>query len=84
MSNLREIIRNAIERAGRKQADLVETGIVGTAQAASRKMKTPSSWSVNDLVTVASWLGCKVIFEMQDGEQREIQENKSGGSECQR
>ena len=72
MSNLREILKNAIDRAGKKQADLSETGIVGTAQAASRKMNKPSSWSVDDLVKVASWLGCKVIFQMQDGEQREI------------
>lgn len=71
MSNLKEILNNAITRAGKRQADLVETGIVGSAQAASRKMKA-SSWSVAELVTVAQWLGCKVIFQMQDGEQREI------------
>ncbi len=71
MSNLKEILNNAITRAGKRQADLVETGIVGSAQAASRKMKV-SSWSVAELVTVAQWLGCKVIFQMQDGEQREI------------
>lgn len=79
MSDLKEIITNAISRAGKKKADLVETGLVGTAQAASRKMNTPSSWSVDDLVTVASWLGCKVIFQMQDGEQREIKNSKAGG-----
>ena len=71
MSNLQEIIGNAMKRAGKKQADLVETGIVGSPQAASRKMKA-NSWSVAELVNVASWLGCKVIFQMQDGEQREI------------
>ena len=71
MSNLKEILNNAITRSGKRQADLVETGIVGSAQAASRKMKA-SSWSVAELVTVAQWLGCKVIFQMQDGEQREI------------
>ena len=71
MSNLKEILNNAITRAGKRQADLVETGIVGSAQAASRKMRA-SSWSVAELVTVAQWLGCKVIFQMQDGEQREI------------
>lgn len=71
MNNLQEIIGNAMKRAGKKQADLVETGIVGSPQAASRKMKA-NSWSVAELVNVASWLGCKVIFQMQDGEQREI------------
>lgn len=71
MSNLKEILGNAIDRAGKRQADLTETGIVGSAQAVSRKMKA-SSWSVAELVTVAQWLGCKVIFQMQDGEQREI------------
>ena len=71
MNNLQEIIGNALKRRGKKQADIVETGIVGSPQAASRKMKA-SSWSVAELVTVAKWLGCKVIFEMQDGEQREI------------
>lgn len=69
--NTSEIIGNAIKRAGKIQADLVETGIVGSAQAASRKMKM-ESWSVAELVHVANWLGCKVFFQMQDGEQREI------------
>ena len=71
MSNLQEIIGNAMKRAGKRQADLVETGIVSSPQAASRKMKA-NSWSVAELVDVATWLGCKVICQMQDGEQREI------------
>jgi len=71
VNNLREMIGNAIQRAGKKQADLTETGVVGSAQAANRKMKT-SVWSVDELVTVANWLGCKVLFQFQDGEQREI------------
>lgn len=71
MNNLREMIENAIRRASKKQADLTETGVVGSAQAANRKMKT-SVWSVDELVTVANWLGCKVFFQFQDGEQREI------------
>lgn len=71
MNNLQEIIGNALKRSGKKQADLIETGIVGSPQAASRKMKA-STWSVDELITVAKWTGCKVIFEMQDGEQREI------------
>lgn len=71
MNNLREMIENAISRAGKKQADIPESGIVGSAQAANRKLKT-SIWSVDELVTVANWLGCKVFFQFQDGEQREI------------
>lgn len=71
MNNLREMIENAISRAGKKQADIPESGIVGSAQAANRKLKT-SIWSVDELVTVANWVGCKVFFQFQDGEQREI------------
>lgn len=71
MNNLREMIDNAIRRTGKKQADLVETGVVTSAQAANRKMKS-SIWNVDELVTVANWLGCKVFFQFQDGEQREI------------
>lgn len=71
MNNLQEIIGNALKRGGKRQADLAETGIVSSPQAASRKMKA-NTWSVAELVAVAEWLGCKVIFQMQDGEQREI------------
>ena len=71
MSNLQEILGNALKRGGKRQADLVETGIVSSPQAASRKMKA-ESWSVVELAHVAEWLGCKVIFQFQDGEQREI------------
>ena len=71
MSNLQEILSNALARAGKKQADISETGIVSSPQAASRKMRA-TTWSAAELVTVAHWLGCKVIFQMQDGEQREI------------
>ena len=71
MNNLREMIENAIRRAGKRQADLPETGVVASAQAANRKMKS-SIWSIDELVTVANWLGCKIFFQFQDGEQREI------------
>ena len=61
----------SIKQAGKRQADLVETGLVSSKQSANRKVMD-SRWSVDDLITVAKWTGSKVIYEMPDGEQYEL------------
>lgn len=69
--DIQTILSSAIKKAGKRQADLAETGIVGSAQAASRKMKM-STWTLKELLTVCSWLGCKLFFENQAGEKIQI------------
>lgn len=71
--DIQAILSSAIKKAGKKQADLPETGIVGSAQAASRKMKM-STWTLKELLTVCDWLGCKLYFENQTGEKIQITE----------
>lgn len=66
-----DAITLAIRQGGKRQADLVETGLVNSPQAANRKV-AQSRWSVDDLITVAGWLGGKVIFQMPNGEQYEL------------
>jgi len=65
------LIESAIKESGHKQADLTSLGFVGTPQAASRKLKS-NTWTVNELLSVADWLGCKIIFQRSNGEQVQI------------
>ena len=77
MNNLREMIGNAIQRAGKKQADITETGVVSSAQAANRKMKT-SVWSVDELVAVAN------CFRMESNGRSKPALKRSCGDEVER
>ena len=71
--DIQTILTSAIKKAGKKQADLPETEIVGSPQAANRKMKM-STWTLKELLTVCDWLGCKLFFETQTGEKIQITE----------
>ncbi len=70
-SGIDELLENALLRSGKKQKEIVDLGIVSSPQAVNRKLKS-GIWGIDDLVTVANWLGCKIIYQFQDGEQREI------------
>ena len=66
-----EAVTLSISQAGKRQADLVETGLVSSRQAANRKIRD-SRWPVDDLIAVAAWTGGKLIYQMPDGEQYEL------------
>ena len=71
--DIQTILTAAIKIAGKKQADLPQTGIVGSPQAANRKLRM-STWTLKELLTVCDWLGCKLYFETQAGEKIQITE----------
>ena len=66
-----EAVMLSISQAGKNQADLTETGLVSSRQAANRKVRE-GRWSVDDLITVAKWTGGKVLYQTPDGEQYEL------------
>ena len=66
-----DAVSYALKRAGKKQSDLVDVLRVSSPQAANKKVRE-GRWSAEDLIAVAAFTGCKILFQMTDGEQFEL------------
>ena len=60
-------IRALLNMTGHKQSDLMDSLKVSSKQALSNKF-TGERWSASDLVNIAKFVGCQLVFLLPDGE----------------
>lgn len=60
-------VKSVLAHSGKKQADLVEVLSMGSKQSLSNKF-THERWSADDLVKIADFCGCKLVFVLPDGD----------------